>query len=164
MNDIKEGLNIVLRQTIPGDLESLFIHQLDEGAAWMAAFVNEHWKDKEAYLAKWNRLLKDDTLNIRTIVVDDKVAGSISTWHLGGDLQISYGLGKEYWNRGIATHALQQFLAIMQERPLFGRAAFDNIGSAKVLTKCGFRKIGEDRFYSHARKEEIAEIVYLLEA
>jgi RimJ/RimL family protein N-acetyltransferase len=128
----------------------------------MAAFVNEKWNDKDAYLAKWNKLLAEN-ITIRSIVLDNKVVGSVSTWQLRGDLQISYGLGKEYWNKGIATRALQQFLAIAPERPLFGRCAFDNIGSMKVLTKCGFKKIGEEKSYAFARKKEIIEIVHLLE-
>ena len=163
MNDLMENRHIVLRKTEANDLEALFIHQLDEEAAYMAAFVHENFQDKDAYLAKWNKLLADPTINIRTIIVDDKVAGSVFTWQLAGDPQISYGLGKEYWNRGIVTKALQQFLALASERPLFGRVAFDNIASAKVMQKCGFKKIDEGLHYAHARKKEIVEIVYLLE-
>jgi ribosomal-protein-alanine N-acetyltransferase len=163
MNDTIEHTDVVLRKTEPRDFETLFIHQLDEEAAYRAAFVNENWNDKDAYLAKWTRLLTDPTVNSWSIIIDNKVAGSVLTWELNGEPQISYGLGKEYWNRGIVTHALQQFLAITPVRPLFGRVAFDNIASAKVLTKCGFKKINEELSYAHARKKEIVEIVFLLE-
>ncbi len=162
MTGINKTPNVVLRKTESSDLEALFLHQLDNESAYMAAFVNEKWNDKNAYLDKWNKLLADNA-NIRTIIADDKIAGSVSTWLLMDELQISYGLGKEYWHRGIATNALQQFLAITKERPLYGRVAFDNIGSAKVLMKCGFRKIGEDKFYAFARKQEIVEFIYLLD-
>lgn len=128
----------------------------------MAAFVNEQWKDRDAYLARWSKLLADE-VNIRTIVLGDVVVGSISTWKLVDELQISYWVGREFWNRGIATSALRQFLAMVPERPLYGRVAFDNIGSASVLVKCGFKRVGEDRFYAHARQQEIAEIIYVLE-
>ncbi|HEY4619198.1 MAG TPA: hypothetical protein VIH09_13485 [Flavobacterium sp.] len=30
-------------------------------------------------------------------------------------------------------------------RPLYGRVAFDNFGSQKVLEKCAFMKIGTDK-------------------
>lgn len=164
MNDLNESPSVILKETELNDLETLFIHQADEEAAHMAAFVNERWNDKAAYLAKWNKLLADETVNIRTIVLADKVVGSIFTWRLMDELQISYGIGKAYWNRGIVTSALRQFLSIMPERPLFGRVAFDNIGSAKVLTKCGFKKIKEETFYAYARKQEIVELVFLLES
>ncbi|RYF99627.1 MAG: N-acetyltransferase, partial [Chitinophagaceae bacterium] len=40
--------------------------------------------------------------------------------------------------------------------------AFDNIGSQKVLEKCGFTKIGNDRGFAHARQAEIEEYIYKL--
>jgi ribosomal-protein-alanine N-acetyltransferase len=163
MNDRDKSYDILLRATEPADLETLFAHQADEEAAHMAAFINENWNDKDAYLAKWNKLLSGGTVNIRTVVVDHKVAGTVFTWQLGDELQISYGLGKAYWHKGIATHALQQFLDLVPDRPLFGRVAFDNIGSAKVLTKCGFKKIREEQSFAYARKAEIVEFVFLLE-
>lgn len=164
MNDADNHLRVALKETELSDLEQLFIYQADEEAAHMAAFVNENWNDKEAYLAKWKKLLSDGKVNIRSIMLDDKVIGSVSTWWLMDELQISYGIGKEYWNKGITTHALQQFLSVIPDRPLFGRVAYDNIGSAKILEKCGFKKIKEEMFYAHARKKEIVEIVFLLGA
>lgn len=163
MNTANKELRITLRNTIPGDLETLFIHQLDDEAAYMAAFVNENWNDKDTYVAKWEKLLTDKTLNIMTILMDGKIVGGISTWPLMGETQISYGIGKEYWNRGIVTSAVRQFLSIVPERPIYGRVAFDNIASANVLRKCGFKKIGEDTHYAFARKKEIVEIVFVLE-
>jgi RimJ/RimL family protein N-acetyltransferase len=156
--------SITLRQTEVDDLETLFDFQRDEKTGYMAAFVNEKWQDKDAYLAKWKKLLADETIKIRTILLDNKVAGTVFIWQLIDEPQISYGLGKEFWDKGIATSALQQFLAIFPARPLFGRTAFDNIASIKVLTKCGFKKIKEDRGYAYARQKEIDEMVFVLEA
>jgi RimJ/RimL family protein N-acetyltransferase len=50
-----------------------------------------------------------------------------------------------------------------QKRPIYGRAAKDNIGSIRVLEKCGFEKVGEDRGFANARGEEIAEVIMRLE-
>lgn len=162
--DLISNPSITLRATEVNDLDTLFTFQMDDEAGYLAAFVNENWKDKEAYLAKWNRLLTDGTVQIRTVMLDDRVAGSVLTWQLEDELQIAYGLGKEFWNKGITTTALRQFLAIVPDRPLFGRVAFDNIGSIKVLTKCGFKKINEEQSYAHARQKEITELVFILEA
>jgi ribosomal-protein-alanine N-acetyltransferase len=162
MGQANEMPQILLKKTEPADLETLFLYQLDEDAAHMAAFVNENWKDRKMYLDKWNKLLKDGA-NIKTIYLGDKIVGSISTWYLGDELQVSYGIAKEYWNKGITTRALQQFLTTVPERPLYGRVAFDNAGSARVLVNCGFKKTGEDQLYAHARKKEIGEIIYMLE-
>jgi ribosomal-protein-alanine N-acetyltransferase len=154
---------ITLRTTEISDLDLLFTYQSDDEAGNMAAFVNENWKDKEAYITKWTRLLSDDTIKIRTILVDSKVAGSVLIWLLNGEPQISYGLKKELWGKGIVTDALNQFLALFPERPVFGSAAFDNVASIKILTKCGFKKIKEEQSYAHARGKEITEVVFLLE-
>ena len=47
-------------------------------------------------------------------------------------------------------------------RPIFGRVAFDNFGSQKVLEKCGFVKIGLDKGFANARQTEIEEFIYKL--
>jgi ribosomal-protein-alanine N-acetyltransferase len=161
--NIIENPSITLRETEVADLDALFTFQSDDEAGYMAAFVNENWQDKDAYLAKWNRLLADETIKIRTIVLDNEVVGSVLIWQLMGEPQISYGLGKEFWNKGIVTSALQQFLSIFPDRPLYGRAAFDNAASIKVLTKCGFKKINDEQSYAHARGKEITEVVFVLE-
>jgi ribosomal-protein-alanine N-acetyltransferase len=161
--NIIENPSITLRATEVNDLDALFNFQSDEEAGYMAAFVNENWQDKDAYLAKWNKLLADETIKIRTVLLDNKVVGSVLIWQLMGEPQISYGLGRAFWNKGVATNALQQFLAIFPDRPLFGRAAFDNIASMKVLAKCGFKKINEEKSYAHARGKEIDEMVFVLE-
>lgn len=162
MSTINKNNCLTLKPTVHADLETLFAHQLDDEYAHMAAFVNERWQDKEAYIEKWNKLLNDG-VNIWTIFLDDQVVGSVSTWPLGDEMQVSYGIEKKYWGKGLATTALQQFLEIIPERPLYGRVAFDNIGSARVLQKCRFKQIGEDKFYAHARKKEIGELIFILE-
>ena len=64
--------------------------------------------------------------------------------------------------QGIATTALNNFLKIELTRPIYGRVAFDNLGSQKVLEKCGFIKIGTDKGFANARQTEIEEFIYKL--
>jgi len=71
-------------------------------------------------------------------------------------------LGKEFWGKGIGTVALKLFLMEVKKRPLFAHVAFDNIGSIRVLEKCGFIKIGEVKYFAKARDKEIIECLYLL--
>jgi RimJ/RimL family protein N-acetyltransferase len=49
-------------------------------------------------------------------------------------------------------------------RPLYGRTAFDNVGSQKVLEKCGFVRTGQDKGFANARQAEIEEYIYRLSA
>ena len=61
-------------------------------------------------------------------------------------------------NKGVATRALSAFLDDLQVRPLYARAAKDNIGSLRVLEKCGFARIGEDKGFSKPRGVEVEEV------
>ena len=51
-------------------------------------------------------------------------------------MEVTYWLGKEFWGRGLAE-ALNRMLQLVIDRPIFARAAADNIGSIRVLQKCG---------------------------
>jgi RimJ/RimL family protein N-acetyltransferase len=54
-------------------------------------------------------------------------------------------------------------LAETAERPLYARAASDNIGSLRVLEKAGFRRIGVNRDFAPGRGEEIEETILRLD-
>ena len=90
--------------------------------------------------------------------------GTIASFDLEGEREITYWVGREDWGRGIATRALQEFLQLETTRPLYGRAASDNAASIRVLTKCGFLVVGEGRGFAHARGEETDEVVLRLDA
>ncbi|WP_294326610.1 GNAT family N-acetyltransferase [uncultured Chryseobacterium sp.] len=152
--------HISLRPTIVADLETLFKIQLDEEASYQAAFTSKDSQNKEAYLAKYTRLLNDPTVNNQTIIVDDAIVGSIAKFVMEGDAEITYWIDKKFWGQGVATTALENLLILEKTRPVFGRVAFDNLGSQKVLEKCGFVKIGTDKGFANARQMEIEEFIY----
>lgn len=119
--------------------------------------------DKSAYLNKYTKLLDDPTVNNQTILIDNIIVGSIAKFVMDGDAEITYWIDRKFWGQGIATKALKEFLSMETTRPIFGRVAFDNFGSQKVLEKCGFLKIGSDRGFANARQEEIEEFIYKLD-
>ena len=47
-----------------------------------------------------------------------------------------------FWGRGLATAALGEFLVELPDRPLHALVSTDNVGSIRVLEKCGFVEIG----------------------
>ena len=153
---------IKLRQSKISDLEIFFQFQLDKDANFLAAFTPKDPNDKGAYLQKYTKHLGDPTINMKTILVGETIAGSIAKFEIESDAEITYWIDKNSWGKGIATTALKIFLTIENVRPLFGRAAFDNFGSQKVLEKCGFVKIGTDKGFANARQTEIEEFIYKL--
>ncbi len=153
--------DVTLREVEDGDLPVLFEQQLDPEANRMAAFTVADPTDRDAFAARWRRIRANESVTIRTIVADGEVAGSVLLWRdpeLPGP-EVSYWIGREHWGRGIATTALAAFLAVVAARPLYGRCAVDNVGSRRVLEKCGFTVIGEQAGFAPARGEEVAELL-----
>ena len=152
--------DVLLRNVINEDLPIFFEHQLDEDANYMAAFTAKDPRDRAAFMSHWEKILSNATNTIQTILVDGKVVGSVSSYEDEGRPEVTYWLGKEFWGKGITTQALKEFLTYHNPtRPIYARVAKDNPGSRRVLEKCGFKVIGEDRAFANARGQEIDELV-----
>ena len=153
---------LLLRNVVDDDLPIFFEYQLDQEANDMAAFTAKDPSNQEAFMAHWHKILANNTNIIQTIIFNGQVAGSVSSYEDEGKPEVTYWLGKEYWGKGIATSALKEFLAHHnQSRPIYARVAKDNLGSRRVLEKCGFKIIGESKGFANARGQEIEE--FLLE-
>ncbi|MCX6099824.1 MAG: GNAT family N-acetyltransferase [Candidatus Bipolaricaulota bacterium] len=99
------------------------------------------------------------------MVYDGQVVGSVLSYEEAGKPEVSYWIGKEYWGKGFATRALSDLLVHGNKtRPIYARVARDNLGSRRVLEKCGFKIIGEARGFANARGEEIEELLLELGA
>lgn len=153
----------MLSPTTPEDLPMLFRFQAEAEARHMAAFVSGDPADEAAFLAKYRPFLSDPTINMQTIRVEGVIAGSISKFVMHGDAEITYWLGQAFWGRGLATRALRAFLELEPARPLYGRTAFDNLASRRVLTACGFVETGRDAGFAAARNANVEEIIFRLE-
>ncbi|MGN6196622.1 MAG: GNAT family N-acetyltransferase [Ginsengibacter sp.] len=151
-----------LRPSEQSDLEFFFQFQLDKEGIYLAAFTPKDPSDKDAYFQKFTKILADPAINNQTILVDERIVGSIAKFEIEGDAEITYWIDRSFWGKGIATTALKNFLTIENTRPIFARVAFDNFGSQKVLEKNGFLKIGADRGFANARQAEIEEFIYKL--
>ncbi len=156
--------SFTMRPAEASDLPVFFENQLDPVACQMAAFTSPDPSDRAAYNAKWTRILHDQTVMFRTVLVDGLVAGSVLSWQHEGTYEVSYWLGRTWWGQGLATRALAEFLTQQTHRPLQARVAADNAASLRVLQKCGFVIIGKDRGFANARGCEIEEYVLELGA
>ncbi|HYD51685.1 MAG TPA: GNAT family N-acetyltransferase [Gemmatimonadaceae bacterium] len=134
--------DVLLRVVSPADLPNFYEHQLDPTATRMAAFPS---RDRAAFDAHWaTKVLGNPAAVTRTIVAAGEVAGWIGSWPQDGVRHVGYWLGKDYWGRGVATRALAALLELVTERPLHAQVAAHNVGSMRVLEKCGFRREYED--------------------
>lgn len=132
---------VVLREVNPADLPIFYAQQRDPAAAQLAGFPPRDW---ENFAAHWARILADDALIQRTILVDGQVAGNIGRYPQDGQQLVGYWLGRGYWGRGIATAALAAFLNEQPQRPLTAYVVRHNAASRRVLEKCGFTLVAEE--------------------
>jgi RimJ/RimL family protein N-acetyltransferase len=138
-----------------------FDHQADPQAVEMAAFPA---RDKDQFVAHWAKVRADDTNVVRTVVADGMVAGYIGSWQDNGQQLLGYWLGREYWGRGVATQALALLVDEVLVRPLYAHVAVHNVGSIRVLEKCGFRRDRVEDAKAHAPDDGIQEFSFVLNA
>jgi RimJ/RimL family protein N-acetyltransferase len=160
MND---SVTITLRDVETSDISIFFEQQLDPEANRTAAFVREDRHDRAAFDAHWKRIMDSTGIVNKTILRGEEVAGHISCYPQEGELEITYWLGKTHWGKGVATQALKKLLQEITDRPLFARVAKDNLGSIRVLQKCDFKKIGENKDFAQGRGEETEEYIFRLD-
>jgi len=68
---------IRLRDVEAGDLPLFFEHQQDPVAVAMVAFLS---RDRAAFDQHWAKVLADDTILKKTVIVDDQAAGNVVSW------------------------------------------------------------------------------------
>jgi RimJ/RimL family protein N-acetyltransferase len=143
----------VLRDVRADDLDAFFEHQREPEANEMAIFPA---RDREAFDAHWGRVLADDSVIKKTIIHQGEVAGNIGSWQQDGMRLVGYWIGRDFWGKGVATRALSEFVAEVHERPLHAWVATTNVGSIRVLEKCGFVQVG-------SRTTDVEELLYQLD-
>lgn len=151
--------NILLRNVTESDLPVLFAQQLDPEATVMAAFPS---RDRESFMAHSAKIMADESVIFKAIVFDGQVAGSMVSWIMEGEREVGYWLGREFWGKGIATQALAEYVEIVKTRPSYAHVARHNVGSRRVLEKCGFKVIGEDS-YTNPAGVKVEEFVLKLD-
>jgi RimJ/RimL family protein N-acetyltransferase len=144
---------VALRETIDADLGMLFEFQADPEASAMAAFPS---RDLPAFLERQARIKAGPSAITRTIVAAGGVVGSIGSWEVEGERDVGFWIGRDHWGNGYATAALRAFLDVDLHRPLHAHVVDHNIGSRRVLEKCGF-------VLDHsAQEEDVLEHVLVL--
>lgn len=131
---------LLLRAVTADDLPIFFEHQRDPESHRLAAFRP---RERDAFMAHWQKILANETGVVRTVVVGDEVVGNVLAWEDSGRHEVGYWIAREHWGKGLATRALAAFLEIVRARPLYAHVARHNGASLRVLEKCGFRVVDE---------------------
>lgn len=147
---VPRASDVLLRDVTEGDLPVLFEQQMDPEANRMAAFPA---RDRDAFMAHWARILSDPSTIKKTILFKGEIAGHIGIFEQSGRTLVGYWIGKQYWGKGIATEALSVLLEEVETRPVYAYVAKHNLGSIRVLEKCGFTLCDEDEMAADADGE-----------
>ncbi|WP_066935680.1 GNAT family N-acetyltransferase [Microtetraspora fusca] len=153
---------VALRGVEDGDLDALFHQMRDPQSVQMAAFTSKDPDDRQAFDAHMSKLRTSPDVILRAVTRDGHLVGSIGSFVIDGDTEVTYWIDRAAWGQGVASHALAQFLELVPVRPLYARAASDNLGSLRVLQKAGFTIIGTETSYAPARNAEIEESILRL--
>jgi RimJ/RimL family protein N-acetyltransferase len=145
-----------LRDVREEDLPIFFEHQKDPEANRMASFDA---RDLAPFMAHWAKILRDGTVVVRTIEAEGRVVGNIGSWEHDGERDVGYWIGREEWGKGVATAALSAFLDELDTRPLHAHVATHNLGSIRVLEKCGFERKGAPTRADDGVEELLLELV-----
>ena len=161
MNEIGEQA-VILRPVHESDLDALFRLMSDPESVRMAAFTPEDPDDRQRFDAHMVRVMESPETTPRAITWEGELVGSIGSFVVEGQTEVTYWIDRAVWGRGIASRALSLFLEVVRIRPLYARAASDNAGSLRVLEKSGFRIIDTEVSLAPARGAEIEETILQL--
>jgi RimJ/RimL family protein N-acetyltransferase len=155
--------DVALRDIQDADLDALFDQMRDPESVRMAAFVFRDPNDRDAFDAHLARIRSGPDTTLLAIVRDGRFVGTIGSFVIEGDTEITYWIDRSSWGQGVASQALALFLRTQEIGPLHARAASDNLGSLRVLQKAGFRITGTEVSYANARNAEIEETILRLD-
>ncbi|WP_269321661.1 GNAT family N-acetyltransferase [Saccharothrix sp. NRRL B-16314] len=154
---------MALRSIEDSDLDALFDQMRDPESVRMAAFTAEDPDDRKAFDSHMSKVRTSPGNTLRAVTRDGHLVGSIGSFVMDGDTEITYWIDRVTWGQGVAGRALALFLDTVRVRPLYARAASDNVGSLRVLHKAGFTTVGTEISYAPARNAEIEETILRLD-
>ena len=155
---------VALRPLVRSDLDALFAMMRDPDSVHLAAFTAEDPNDRAAFNAHMERVLSSPGVTLRAVTADELFVGTVSSFPLEGDVEVSYWIDRSHWGRGIASEALALLLGEVTTRPLRARVASDNVASRRVLEKSGFVAIGTEVSYAPGRRHKVEETILELRA
>ena len=154
---------VALRAVEDRDLDALFEQMRDPEGLWMAAFTPEDPDDRSAFDAHMARVRSSPDITHRAVIYNGQLSGTVASFPVGGQTEVTYWIDRAVWGKGIATRALLLLLELVPARPLHARAASDNAGSLRVLQKCGFKAVATEISFAAGRDEDIEETILRLD-
>src|ERR1700752_5285338 len=91
---------ITLRAFADSDLEALFDWESDLGAVRMAAFTRANPSDRNAFDAHYERVRSNRSNTLLAIDDDGEFVGTIGSYTLEGNREVTYWIAPARWGQG----------------------------------------------------------------
>lgn len=103
------------------------------------------YKDAREFVKKAQEEFGKDKYNYAIELKGEGLIGGIGVDKLFKKRgELGYWLGRPHWGKGIMTEAVKLLLRSQSKdfNLLLSRVSVENVGSQRVLEKCGFKKVG----------------------
>lgn len=150
-----ETERLILRYLTDKDLESVFNNYANDDdvtkyLTWPThktiedtQNVFKFWQDESPELKKYHYFIE--------LKETHELIGSCAVAEFNNGIpEIGYVIGKKWWNKGIMTEACKKLIDILIEdgySKILIKAVKDNIGSIRVIEKCGFKFVKQDKVF-----------------
>ena len=113
---------------------------------------------------EWLEIVDNEEFNL-SIFLNNDLIGGIGLTPLEDDFhELGYWLGVDYWGQGYATESVRGLLNYTKSNTpceKFKANVFkENVASAKVLEKNGFKRVGNEEVFSISRQENVLSVNY----
>ena len=76
----------------------------------MAAFTTENPNDRTAFDSHMAKVMGSPDVTMRAVTDDDRLVGTIASFVLEGETEVTYWIDRSSWGKGLASRALALFL------------------------------------------------------
>lgn len=136
---------LILRPFELDDAESMFNNWASDEEVTKYLTWNTHKSIEETkeILAFWvNQYEKEERINFAIVYKENNelIGGIDVVGYLEGVPVIGYNLSRKYWNKGIMTEACKRVIELLfslNHKKIIIEAMVENIGSNRVIQKCG---------------------------
>ena len=113
---------------------------------------------------EWLKIVDNEEFNLNIFLNDDLIGGVGLTPIEDDFCELGYWLGVEYWGQGYATESVMELLNYAKSNTpceKFKANVFkENVASAKVLEKNGFKRVEDREVFSISRQENVPSVNY----
>lgn len=157
---------ITLRKFRQDDIPLLFEYlNNDKATRYITAAINQPYTQDDAL--QWLAFCADNSL-INAIEYDGQLVGCISAtvgnFEYSHSAELGYWLGRQHWQKGIASQAVQMFIRQLQQTTSLSRVfvsvVAENHRSINVLTNNDFELEGRLKQASCKNGEFFDECIY----